>query len=201
MRAAFAAERGCCAYGRAISGGVALTLLLATCALAEAQPRPPIAAAPRPLAKAPVTGDRAIQTWGLAASELQPMSAIKELQDMLADPDKEVRLAAAWALGHLHVKETGKEAPSYDEAPRRTRQGEPVYPEDAYREGIQGIVWVDFVIDETGRVAYAEVRKSIGPLDGAAVTCVKQWRFTPAKLGGRAVPVMAVGPVSFKIDK
>ena len=191
----------CCAYGGAVRAVTAVILLLAACTSAEAQPRPPVTAVTRPFANAPVKGDRALQTWALAASEPQPMSVIKELQILLADPDKEVQLAAAWAIGHLRVKETGEEAPAYDEAPKLARQTKPVYPVDAFIGKIQGVVRVEFVIDEAGRVAHAEVRESIGPLDRAAVACVKEWRFTPGRLAGRAVPVLAAAPVSFKIDK
>ena len=66
---------------------------------------------------------------------------------------------------------------------------------------VQGVVRIEFVIDETGRVAHAEVRQSIGPLDRAALACVREWRFTPAKLAGKAVPAMAGAPVSFRIER
>ena len=191
----------CCAYGGAISRGIALAVLLTLSAPREADPQDSVVAVPRPPAKAPVKGARALETWALAASETQPIAVIKQLHELLADPDKEVRVAAAWAIGHLRVTETGEEAQAYDEAPRLERQSKPVYPLGAYSQRIQGTVQVDFVIDEGGRVAHAEVRKSISPLDRAAVACVKDWRFRPAKLLGRTIPVRAVAPISFTIDK
>jgi TonB family protein len=167
----------------------------------DAQKRAAATTIKRPLGKPPVKGDRAAQTWLLAASESQTESTIQELHSLLVDPDREVRVAAAWALGHLHVKETGKKAYTYDEAPQLKKQTKPYYPEGAYYGKIEGVVGVELVIDELGRVAYAEVRESIGPLDGSAVDCVKQWQFTPGKLAGRTVPVLALAPVSFRISK
>ena len=181
--------------------GLIALLLLWSSNFGEAQPRGTTSAIPVPFAKPPVKGEVAVRTWALAASDSLPLSAIEELHPLLTDPDRELRVAAAWALGHLRVRETGEEARAYDEAPRMAKQTKPYYPEDAFYRRIQGVVRIEFVIDETGRVVHAEVRQSIGPLDRGALACVREWRFTPAKLAGKAVPAVAGSPVSFRIDR
>jgi protein TonB len=120
-----------------------------------------------------------------------------------SDADERVRLAAAWALGHLIV-ERGPDKPAtplldYDAPPRLVHQTRPVYPEDAFTQKVQGMVEVDLLIGERGEVAHAEVRRSIPPLDAAALETVREWKFTPATREGRPVAITAVAPVTFRI--
>ena len=176
-------------------------LLILSGTFGEAQPNSTTSAIPVPFAKAPVKGEMAARTWALAASGSLPSSAIEELRSQLGHPDKELRLAAAWALGHLRVRETEEVPRGYDEPPRMAKQTTPRYPEAAFNGRIQGVVRIEIVIDEEGRVAHAELRQSIPSLDRAALACVKQWRFTPAKLAGKAVPAMATAPVAFRIER
>jgi TonB family protein len=159
-------------------------------------------AQPRELAKAPgKQSERATQTWDLAATKVQPEAVIKDLQSRLStDPERDVRLAAAWALGHLRVRETTEPARAYDSPPRIDRKSQkvPSYPPDAWAKRIQGTVVVECLIDEQGQVAYAEVRASIPALDDAALAQAKQWRFTPAAFAGRPVAAMVRAPVGFR---
>ena len=48
---------------------------------------------------------------------------------------------------------------------------------------------LELVIDATGRVTDAKVTQSIPALDAAALATVRTWRFSPATLNGRPVPV------------
>lgn len=87
----------------------------------------------------------------------------------------------------------------YDEAPKLVRGTKPQYPQEAFVKKIEGIVEVEFVIDAQGQVQTARIIKSIPMLDAAAVACIKQWVFTPARKGGRAVSTIARAPVAFRI--
>jgi periplasmic protein TonB len=55
---------------------------------------------------------------------------------------------------------------------------------------IQGTVLMDVWIDEAGEVTCVKVTRSIPIADAAAVAAVRQWKFTPAKLGDRPVAVV-----------
>jgi protein TonB len=110
-------------------------------------------------------------------------------------------VAAAWALAHVRLKDTGEEPVAYDEAPRLLRQTRPIFPYEVRQRGIQGVVVVEFIIDERGDVAYAEIRESIPALDDAAVACVKEWRFAPAKKAGKPIAAGARAPMTFRITK
>ncbi len=196
-----AGEARCYAYARA---AILLGVMTATTfiGLRPAVAQPSFAQAiPREPRKPPTKNPRAIQTWLLANTKVQSLETLADLHSLLMDPEKDVRLAAAWALAHLRVAESGEEAVAYDEAPRLMHQTKPTFPYELRQRGIQGVVMVEFVIDERGLVAHAEVRESIPGLDDPAVACVKEWRFAPAKWGGKSIPAGAQAPVTFRITK
>jgi TonB family protein len=78
-----------------------------------------------------------------------------------------------------------------------TRLEQPKYPPEAAAAGIQGVVIVQVVINESGNVADAKVVRSIPLLDEAALQAVRNWRFAPAMLNGQAVPIRMVVTVNF----
>ena len=58
------------------------------------------------------------------------------------------------------------------------------------RGRIQGTVLMDVWIDEGGDVKCVKVIRSIPVADAAVIAAVRQWKFTPAKLGDRPVGVV-----------
>ncbi len=83
------------------------------------------------------------------------------------------------------------------EPPRR--EGRPSYPEAAQAAGIQGVVVAEVVISEAGLVTDARVVRSIPLLDEAALEAVREWRFDPTVVDGRAVPVKMTVTVNFTL--
>ncbi len=76
------------------------------------------------------------------------------------------------------------------------------YPARAARRGIEGRVTVRFVVTEDGRVREARVLKGIGGgADKEALRVIKEARFEPARLNGRAVPAWHALWVQFKLTK
>lgn len=77
------------------------------------------------------------------------------------------------------------------------------YPPEAVRNGIQGRVLVDFVIDERGKVTDVKVLKGVDPLlDAEAVKVVAaspDWK--PARLMGKKVKSEMSLYVEFKLEK
>jgi len=71
----------------------------------------------------------------------------------------------------------------------------PIYPETAKRLGTSGIVSVEVVVDETGKVISA--RASTGPaaLRDTAVQAALRARFSPTKLSGQ--PVKVTGSINY----
>jgi TonB family protein len=87
----------------------------------------------------------------------------------------------------------------WDQPPRLLRGTRPDYPPRAFQNRIQGTVMLEISIDEMGAVSEARVVESIPALDQAAIDCVQQWRFSPARRGGVAVPTLARAPITFSI--
>ena len=87
-------------------------------------------------------------------------------------------------------------------APRVLEQIRPHYPRRARSEGIEGLVLVRLIIGVDGNVEpdSPRVMRSVPELDEAALSAVRQWRFSPA-LGqqGRPVRVIVEIPVEFSL--
>jgi TonB family protein len=82
----------------------------------------------------------------------------------------------------------------------RGLQREVVYPEEAKRNRIVGVVQVHFVASARGEVLRAEVVQSAHPLlDREALHVVAHHRFEPAKKDGIAVAFESVMPITFKM--
>jgi protein TonB len=86
-----------------------------------------------------------------------------------------------------------------DRPPRPIRITQPVYPQDAFVNRIEGTVLVEILIDEHGKVVRASVLGSIPALDAEALRTVQGWLFTPAIHEGRPVATVANAPVTFRI--
>jgi len=72
----------------------------------------------------------------------------------------------------------------------------PAYPESAKRMKIQGVVTVEVVLDETGKVISANATDGPQLLRDAAVLAAKRARFSPTKLSG--MPVKVSGVINYK---
>lgn len=85
--------------------------------------------------------------------------------------------------------------------PTLVRRVQPRYDRDRARRGIQGSVDLQILIDDAGRVTFAQVVNSTGDeeLDRLALDAVQQWEFTAAILDGVAVAVRAVVTINFRI--
>jgi protein TonB len=79
------------------------------------------------------------------------------------------------------------------------RKGVPRMPEAASAAGVQGVVIVEVVIDESGAVTQPRILRSIPLLDDAALDAVREWRFDPTIVDGRAVPVRMTLSVNFTL--
>jgi protein TonB len=87
-----------------------------------------------------------------------------------------------------------------EELPVAVSKVPPIYPDEARELGVTGTVVVQVFIDEEGKVIDTKVVRSIPGLDTAAVASVRQWRFKPARTGGKPVRVWTAIPVRFSID-
>lgn len=79
----------------------------------------------------------------------------------------------------------------------------PAYPRDALREGVEGVVMLQVLVDIDGRPLQVNIQGSSGDrrLDNAARKQVLQhWRFRAAMKDGRPVQAIGLVPIAFKLQ-
>ena len=76
------------------------------------------------------------------------------------------------------------------------------YPAEAKKNGIQGKVFVSFVVDEQGKVTNAKIERGVCPaLDAESLRVVnglKTWK--PGKEKGKVVKVAYTIPINYALD-
>jgi protein TonB len=77
---------------------------------------------------------------------------------------------------------------------------DPVYPEEARKQGLDGDVIVEVAVDEAGGVKEATVLRGVDGLNQAALDAVKQWTFEPAIINGKPKAVKITVTIRFKLD-
>src|SRR5207237_10723888 len=65
----------------------------------------------------------------------------------------------------------------------------PTYPETARRMRVSGIVEVDVIVDENGKVISAQALSGPSALRDVAIQAALRGRFTPTKLSGQPVKI------------
>jgi TonB family protein len=97
-------------------------------------------------------------------------------------------------LGKDVVRAIGEVMP-----PRLIKKVEPVYPEEARKAGVSGIVILEVQTDKTGHIKDIKVLRSIPLLDQAAIDAVKQWEYEPLIINGEPKEIIFTVTVSFRL--
>jgi TonB family protein len=85
-------------------------------------------------------------------------------------------------------------------APKLIFAANPEYTEKARRAKYQGVCVVSLIVDEQGNPQHVQIVRRLGMgLDKKAVEAVSQYRFEPAMLRGKPVPVEVKIEVNFRI--
>lgn len=75
----------------------------------------------------------------------------------------------------------------------------PVYPQLARAQRVSGNVVIDALIDENGKVAGMKVGSGPALLQQAAMDALRQWKYQPATLNGKPVPMHLSITLQFKL--
>ena len=86
-----------------------------------------------------------------------------------------------------------------EEKPEIKKQVKPVYPEVARKAGLEGVVFLKFVVSTNGRVKRAMVIKGPEIFRDAALNAIAQFTFKPAVQNDRPVPVWMSMPIRFRL--
>ena len=86
------------------------------------------------------------------------------------------------------------------ENPRLIKQVNPIYPDEAKKAGIQGVVILNAIVDEKGNVARVIVKKSESAvLNQPAIDALKQWKYEPMIIKGKPKPVLITVTIKFRL--
>jgi protein TonB len=84
--------------------------------------------------------------------------------------------------------------------PRLITSTSPVYPQTARLQRLQGVVTLDALVDESGKVVQTQVLSGPMALQAAAQEAVHNWRYQPAQLNGKAISVHTRVSVNFALQ-
>jgi TonB family protein len=85
--------------------------------------------------------------------------------------------------------------------PKLIKKVDPVYPEEARKKGVQGVVILEAKIDESGRVMDAMILRSVPELDQAAIDAIRQWVYEPMLINGNPVKALFTVTVRFQLGE
>jgi TonB family protein len=76
----------------------------------------------------------------------------------------------------------------------------PVYPAAARAQRVQGVVILDALVDETGKVAETTVISGPLSLQSAAKEALQSWKYEPARLNGEPIPIHTKVNLRFNLN-
>jgi len=175
--------------------------------LATVSPLPPPPAMPRPVSTVPVVA----ATVPLEAPEgvipevEKPPAAVSPI----GVPGGIAIAGTVPSVGIINNSTLSIPPPPEAPTPRRVggdiRQPErivykaPQYPPVAQAAKIAGTVILEAIIDAEGVVRDVKILRSVPMLDQAAIEAVRQWRYTPTRLNGVAIPIVMSVTVMFTL--
>ncbi len=84
--------------------------------------------------------------------------------------------------------------------PKLIKEVKPVYPEEARKQGISGVVLLSVRSSEQGNIVGVKIVKSPHELlSKAAVEAVKQWKYEPMLIKGKPMPIIFTVTVTFRL--
>ena len=100
--------------------------------------------------------------------------------------------------GERKLKEA--QQPVLTKNPELLESVQPVYPDQAQEEGIEGVVTLKLVLDVDGFVSEATVQEGVHPLlDEAAVEAAYELVFSPAEIDGKPAAIALLFSFTFEM--
>ena len=87
--------------------------------------------------------------------------------------------------------------------PNYLKNPPPAYPQEARRQGQEGVVLLTVDVDRRGYPSMVMIKKGSGyaSLDQAALKAVRRWRFAAAQIGDLKIESSVVVPIRFKLEE
>jgi TonB family protein len=83
--------------------------------------------------------------------------------------------------------------------PKLIKQVEPIYPREARKAGIAGVIIIEVTTDVYGRVIDTKILRGIPVLDQAARDAVKQWIYEPMIIDEKPRGVIFIVTLTFRL--
>jgi TonB family protein len=84
-------------------------------------------------------------------------------------------------------------------APRLIKRVEPVYPDEAKKGEIEGVVIIEATTNTEGDVIDTTILRSVPGLDQAALEAIKQWKYEPMIINGKPKGIVFTVTTRFKL--
>ena len=83
--------------------------------------------------------------------------------------------------------------------PQLIKKVNPIYPEEAKKKGLEGVVILEAETDPFGNIFRTQILRSVPEFDQAAIEAVRQWKYAPAIINGKPRGVIFTVTVSFRL--
>lgn len=104
------------------------------------------------------------------------------------------------SVGNSSINASASQGAEMEMQPSYLRNPAPPYPMEARRNGWEGVVTLEVIVNRSGHPVDVTIQQSSGydTLDKAAVKAVKAWRFRPARMGNVPIESRVQIPVRFE---
>jgi TonB family protein len=104
------------------------------------------------------------------------------------------------AVSRAELAAAGVDAGAFT-PPKRIEGSSPKYPEAAARDGAQGTVLLECVINQSGAVEGCRVSHSVHPaVDRAAAKAIGRWKYEPARVMEQPRSIVATFMMIFRLE-
>ncbi len=141
--------------------------------------------------------DKSEAVFGFENTQMKPYFITLRVAKWLGEPAGAATGGAAGGVVGGVLKAGGGEKVK---PPKLVREVQPVYPKEAAKAGVEGVVIMEATTDTFGRIAAVKILRSIPLLDQAAVDALKQWVYEPMVIDGKPHPVVFTVTMRFNLD-
>jgi protein TonB len=108
-----------------------------------------------------------------------------------------------WPVGFRLLKARSESGDTLlvDQLPGLNQISKPVYPAEALKDSLEGVVYLNVLVGQDGRVKQAEMTRGDETFKQAALDAMKASTWRPAMVDGKPVSVWTSFPVPFGIKK
>ncbi len=141
--------------------------------------------------------EKSAAVFGFEDSQLKSYFITLRVARWLGEPAAAGQAAGSVAGGVVPgVLKTGEKVTP----PKLIKQVQPVYPDEAKKAGVEGVVIMEATTDAYGRIASVKVLRGIPALDQAAMDALQQWVYEPMIINGKPQPVVFTVTMRFQLD-